>query len=507
MYSGSVPDTVQVAVRIRPLSSQEISGGYHNVIVQPNPAEPRIVARGAEDFTFTEVFGPSVSQQEVYERSVRGIVLKLLEGFNVSILAYGQTGSGKTYTIGTSFDGRLTNKSGILPRALLDIFEAVNAGEAGSPSYRVFCSFMELYQEHVYDLLSHRNRYERLLGIREDAEGVIVPGLTELSVSSAEETFRWLMHGANCRATAPTSMNKESNRSHTIFTVIIRSRRRVGAEGGEHVMLSKLHFVDLAGSERAKKSRASGDRLRETIQINKGLLALGNVISALASSSGISPAKLVRPPFVSYRDSKLTRLLQNSLGGNSITLMLACVSPADYNIEETISTLRYADRAISIRNKPSKTPTGSVSQTSSMAEVERLSKTVSQLRTENDQLRRRISAELKPALDAGLPGGENGTRRQLATQNRLLHGQLQSSIEESTRNELRASIAENAIGRLEPLVLHEFYDDEQRQGRENGLMASRDELRSQCEEILLRYRTEYEALRQRPKAQHRSTLD
>ncbi|XP_052890450.1 chromosome-associated kinesin KIF4-like [Anopheles moucheti] len=510
MHSVSVPDTVQVAVRIRPLSTQELAGGHHNVIVQPNPTEPRLIARGAEEFSFTDVYGPTVPQAEVYDRSVRGIVLKLLQGFNVSILAYGQTGSGKTYTIGTSFDGRLTNQSGILPRALLDIFDAVNAppdGDGSSASYRVFCSFMELYQEHVYDLLSHRNRYERLLGIREDAEGVIVPGLTELAVSSAEETFQWLMHGASSRATAPTRMNKESNRSHTIFTVIIRSRRKTNATNAEHVRISKLHFVDLAGSERAKKSRASGDRLRESIQINKGLLALGNVISALASSSGTSPAKSARTTFVSYRDSKLTRLLQNSLGGNSITLMLACVSPADYNIEETISTLRYADRALSIRNKPARTPPAPMSHSGSMAEVERLSKTVSELRTENDQLRRRIAAELKPAIDAGLAGGKNGTGRHLAVQNRLLHGQLQSSIEESTRNELRASIAENALGRLEPLVLQELRAEYDELIGTATSPPSGDELRTKCEEILLRYRTEYEALRQRPTAQHRSTLD
>uniref|UniRef100_A0A182QCU8 Kinesin-like protein n=1 Tax=Anopheles farauti TaxID=69004 RepID=A0A182QCU8_9DIPT len=458
MNSSSVPDTVQVVVRIRPLSSRELTAGHHNVIVQPNPGEPRLVARGTEEFTFSDVHGPSVSQEEVYDRSVRGLVLKLLEGFNVSILAYGQTGSGKTHTIGTSFDGHLSSRSGILPRALLDIFDAVNAeptegngGDATRTSYRVFCSFMELYQEHVYDLLSPRNRYDRLLGIREDMDGVIVPGLTELAVSSAQEAFGWLMYGANCRATASTSMNKESNRSHTIFMLIIRSRRvRDATSRGEQAMISKLHFVDLAGSERIKKSQASGDRLRESIQINKGLLALGNVISALASSSGASQSKSARSPFVSYRDSKLTRLLQNSLGGNSITLMLACVSPADYNIEETISTLRYADRALAIRNKPSKTPPSQLSQSSSAAEMERLTKTVSQLRTENDQLRRRIATDLKLTTV-----GKNGTSRQLVTQNRVLHSQLQSSIEESTRNELRASIAENALGRLEPLVVPE----------------------------------------------------
>uniref|UniRef100_A0AAG5DHH1 Kinesin-like protein n=1 Tax=Anopheles atroparvus TaxID=41427 RepID=A0AAG5DHH1_ANOAO len=505
--STTVPDTVQVVVRIRPLSERELAKGYESVIVQPNPPEPRLIARNQEEFTFTEVFGPEVDQLEVYERSVRAIVLKLLEGFNVSILAYGQTGSGKTYTIGTSFAGsRLKINVGILPRALVDIFTHVNAKQRGAREeaatgngtrYRVFCSFMELYQDHVYDLLSHRNRYERLLGIREDVGGgVFVPGLTELAVSTAEEAFRWLQHGAGCRATAPTSMNKESNRSHTIFTVIVRAC--LGTDD-ERVTISKLHFVDLAGSERAKKSRASGDRLRECIQINKGLLALGNVISALANH-----AKSTRnnTTYVSYRDSKLTRLLQNSLGGNSITLMLACVSPASYNLEETLSTLRYADRALAIRNKPSKsTPSASLDSGSSSGsdELERLTKTVSRLRLENTQLRRRISAELRPAVGvAGMAGGKH-----LLAQNRLLHGQLQASLEESTRIELRASIAENALGRLEPLVCTELSDSEFQTPDESE---SPEELRRKCLNVLLRYRTEYEALRQRPTAQQRSTL-
>ncbi|XP_058125518.1 chromosome-associated kinesin KIF4-like [Anopheles ziemanni] len=498
----AVPDTVQVAVRIRPLSQRELAKGYENVIVQPNPPEPRLIARGQEEFTFTEVFGPEVDQLEVYERSVKAIVLKLLDGFNVSILAYGQTGSGKTYTIGTSFTGsRLTGNVGILPRALLDIFSMVN-GEQGKAvtdgtRYRVCCSFMELYQDHVYDLLSHRQRYERLLGIREDVSGgVFVKGLTELNVSSAEEALRWLGHGAGSRATAPTSMNKESNRSHTIFTVIVRSS---AGSSDERVTISKLHFVDLAGSERAKKSRACGDRLRECIQINKGLLALGNVISALASHTKNSRNTV----YVSYRDSKLTRLLQNSLGGNSITLMLACVSPACYNLEETLSTLRYADRALAIRNKPTKSsPSPSLESGSSSGTdaLERLTKTVSRLRVENEKLRQRISAELRPNFGVTA----NATGKHLIAQNRLLHGQLKASFEESTRNELRASIAENALGRLEPLVITETIDPALE--IPDSEQKSAEELRRKCLEVLLRYRTEYEALRQRPTAQQRFTI-
>ncbi|XP_035794417.1 chromosome-associated kinesin KIF4-like, partial [Anopheles albimanus] len=453
---ASVPETVQVAVRIRPLSEQEQARGCQSVVSQPSPDGPRLVARGSEEFTFSEVFGPAASQTEVYERSVRSLVLKLFEGYNVCILAYGQTGSGKTYTIGTSFDGQLTADSGILPRALLDIFKVVNGAatlepsEENGTSYRVICSFMEIYQENVYDLFSHRNRYERLVGIRESSCGIIVPGLTEVPVSSAEETFRWLVRGASCRAMAPTSMNKESNRSHTIFTVMVRKRHRTDED--EKVTIAKLHFVDLAGSERTKKSHASGDRLRETIQINKALLALGNVISTLASIGAAPSSKSARTTFVSYRDSKLTRLLQSSLGGNSITLMLACVSPANYNLEETLSTLRYADRALSIRNKPTKITSAS---SSSGTELERLSLTISQLRNENEKLRRRIATELKAFQDQGGNGGTLQSRnmKQLIAQNRTLHGQLQSTVEASTRNELRASIAENALGRMEPLLL------------------------------------------------------
>ncbi|XP_049538690.1 chromosome-associated kinesin KIF4-like [Anopheles darlingi] len=490
---ASVPETVQVAVRIRPLSEQEQARGCQSVVTQPSPDGPRLVARDSEEFTFSEVFGPAASQTEVYERSVRRLVLKLFEGYNVCILAYGQTGSGKTYTIGTSFDGHLTADSGILPRALLDIFKVVNGAATLEPSdesdtsYRVICSFMEIYQENVYDLFSHRNRYERLVGIRESSCGIIVPGLTEVPVSSAEETFRWLVRGSSCRAMAPTSMNKESNRSHTIFTVMVRKRHRTDAD--EKVTIAKLHFVDLAGSERTKKSHASGDRLRETIQINKALLALGNVISTLASIGAAS--KSAKTTFVSYRDSKLTRLLQNSLGGNSITLMLACVSPANYNIEETLSTLRYADRALSIRNKPTKITSAS---SSSGTELERLSMTISQLRSENEKLRRRISSELKASQDFGNGGTlQSRNTKQLIAQNRTLHGQLQSSIETSTRNELRASIAENALGRMEPLLLTD--PEPQRFGEEPQ---SVDELRTRCSEVLLRYRNEVEALHKRP---------
>ncbi|XP_013925616.1 PREDICTED: chromosome-associated kinesin KIF4-like, partial [Thamnophis sirtalis] len=201
----------------------------------------------------------------------------------------------------------------------------------------------EIYNEDILDLLAAGKERSSQISIREDPKGGIkIVGLTEHMVSSARETVLCLEQGNNSRTVAATAMNTQSSRSHAIFTVCVEQK----SKADENVsFLSKLHLVDLAGSERQKKTKAEGERLREGININKGLLCLGNVISALGDESK-------KGSFVPYRDSKLTRLLQDSLGGNSHTLMIACVSPADSNLEETLNTLRYADRARKIKNKP-----------------------------------------------------------------------------------------------------------------------------------------------------------
>ena len=251
---------------------------------------------------------------------------------------------------------------GVIPRAVHDIFTIITSKK--DYEFKVGVSFMELYQEQLYDLLSERQRSERIVDIREDPKGIKIVGLTEKIVTNAKETLEFLAQGSRERATGSTAMNSESSRSHAIFTIIIRQRKY---DDPNSATTSKFHLVDLAGSERSKKTQATGERFKEGVNINKGLLALGNVISQLGELGGSAT-------YIGYRDSKLTRLLQDSLGGNSMTLMIACVSPADYNLDETLSTLRYADRARKIKNKPI------VNQDPKSAEINRLNALVQQMR-------------------------------------------------------------------------------------------------------------------------------
>ncbi|CDW57479.1 Kinesin domain containing protein [Trichuris trichiura] len=225
------------------------------------------------------------------------------EGYNCTVFAYGQTGSGKTYTMGT---------------------EEKRDAESDEFEFQFSCSMLEIYNETVFDLLGNR---EPLMIREHQTEGIYV-------VESLSDTLQCLEDGCFNRSQGETAMNVSSSRSHAIFTIYMTKISR-----------TKLNLVDLAGSERLKKTQAEGNRMKEGIKINEGLLALGNVISALTESTG-------GRVHVPYRDSKLTRLLQDSLGGNSVTVMIACVSPADTNHDETLNTLRYAERAKKIKNKP-----------------------------------------------------------------------------------------------------------------------------------------------------------
>lgn len=269
--------------------------------------------------------------------------------------------------MGTAFSSSsVDNDIGVIPRAINDIFKTI--AHMHDHTFQVHCSFMELYQERLYDLLSENGREQSVVDIREDSNrGIIIPNLSEIPVNSINETTDCLMKGSEGRAVGATAMNQASSRSHAIFTITIQMMRTNDASSSTK---SKFHLVDLAGSERSKKTKATGDRFKEGVKINQGLLALGNVISALGT------AKQNGAAHISYRDSKLTRLLQDSLGGNSITLMIACVSPADYNVEETISSLRYADRAKQIKNKPI------VNQDPKTAEINLLKSVIQKLRLE-----------------------------------------------------------------------------------------------------------------------------
>lgn len=364
----SSDDTVKVAVRIRPLVKSEKDRGCQS-IVHKTATQPQIVVNSgmktSETYTYNYVFAPEDTQEMIYENAVKSMVLKLFAGYNVTILAYGQTGSGKTHTMGTTFNGIRDDEMGVIPRAVGEIFEKISSMEIDH-DFTVNCSFVELYQEKLYDLLSTNPRDQSIVDIRESDGKIFIPNLTEKIVDNTAATTKCLMDGSSFRAVGATAMNAQSSRSHAIFTVTVQ---KIPKDDPASATIAKFHLVDLAGSERSKKTQAVGEQFKEGVKINQGLLALGNVISALG-------LPIQNGGHVSYRDSKLTRLLQDSLGGNSMTLMIACVSPADYNSDETIGTLRYADRARKIKNKPV------INEDPKTAEINRLKAEIQSLRVE-----------------------------------------------------------------------------------------------------------------------------
>lgn len=334
---------VRVALRCRPLVSKEIHEGCQCCLTFV-PGEPQVIVGTEKAFTYDYVFDPTVEQEEVYSTAVSSLLRGLFKGYHATVLAYGQTGSGKTYSMGGTYTASQENNPcvGVIPRVIRRIFEEKTHCAASECEFCLTVSYLEIYNEEILDLLS-TSKDKPAISIREDPkDGIKIVGLTERQVMTAQEMVGCLEQGNSVRTVGSTAMNAASSRSHAIFTITLEQRR--GTDKSDPVV-SKLHLVDLAGSERQKKTKAEGDRLKEGISINKGLLSLGNVISALGDESK-------KNTFVPYRDSKLTRLLQDSLGGNSHTLMIACVSPADSNMEETINTLRYADRARKIKNKP-----------------------------------------------------------------------------------------------------------------------------------------------------------
>nr|XP_009787508.1 PREDICTED: chromosome-associated kinesin KIF4A isoform X5 [Nicotiana sylvestris] len=358
---------VKVAVHIRPLIGDEkLQGCKDCVSVVPNKPQVQI---GTHSFTFDHVYGSTASPSAaMYEECVAPLVDGLFQGYNATVLAYGQTGSGKTYTMGTGFkDGFQT---GLIPQVMNSLFNKVEALKHQA-EFQLHVSFIEIHKEEVRDLLDaiSVNRSETTNGhngkvaipgkppiqIRESSNGVItLAGSTERSVRTLKEMADCLEQGSLSRATGSTNMNNQSSRSHAIFTITVEQMRKTSSNDGhsnecmtEEYLCAKLHLVDLAGSERAKRTGSDGLRFKEGVHINKGLLALGNVISALGDEK-----KRKEGVHVPYRDSKLTRLLQDSLGGNSRTVMIACISPADINAEETLNTLKYANRARNIQNKP-----------------------------------------------------------------------------------------------------------------------------------------------------------
>ncbi|KAL2894618.1 Kinesin-like protein KIN-4A [Bienertia sinuspersici] len=358
---------VKVAVHVRPLIGDEKLQGCKDcvTVVRGKPQ----VQIGTHSFTFDHVYGSSASpSSSMFEECVAPLVDGLFQGYNATVLAYGQTGSGKTYTMGTAF--KEGGHTGIIPQVVTTLFNKIEKLK-NETEFQLHVSFIEIHKEEVRDLLdsSLSMKAEAAnagkvtipgkppIQIRESSNGVItLAGSTEVEVRSLKEMATCLEQGSLSRATGSTNMNNQSSRSHAIFTITLEQMRKSLAVPGDgnvnecmndEYLSAKLHLVDLAGSERAKRTGSDGMRFKEGVHINKGLLALGNVISALGDEK-----KRKEGLHVPYRDSKLTRLLQDSLGGNSRTVMIACISPADINAEETLNTLKYANRARNIQNKP-----------------------------------------------------------------------------------------------------------------------------------------------------------
>ncbi|KAI0232495.1 Kinesin-like protein KIF3A [Lamellibrachia satsuma] len=337
-------DNVRVVVRCRPLNEKEVANG-NQMAVKVDEIRGSITAKNPKptagepekNYTFDTVFAPNCKQLDVYNEVARPIVECVLEGYNGTIFAYGQTGTGKTFTM----EGVRTvpELRGIIPNSFAHIFGAIAKAE-GDTRFLVRVSYLEIYNEEVRDLLG-KDQNSRLEVKERPDVGVYVKDLSAYVVNNADDMDRIMTLGNKNRVVGATNMNAHSSRSHAIFTVTVECSEK-GPDGKHHVRVGKLHLVDLAGSERQTKTGATGQRLKEATKINLSLSTLGNVISALVDG---------KSSHIPYRNSKLTRLLQDSLGGNSKTVMVANIGPADYNFDETISSLRYANRAKNIKNR------------------------------------------------------------------------------------------------------------------------------------------------------------
>ncbi|XP_010402008.3 kinesin-like protein KIF27 isoform X1 [Corvus cornix cornix] len=338
---------VKVAVRVRPLLSKEILHN-HQVCVRLVPNAKQVIIGKDHVFTFDFVFGKNSTQEEVYAVCIKPLLVSLTEGYNATVFAYGQTGSGKTYTIGGDHIASVSvDERGIIPRAIQELFQHIS--EHHNINFHVKVSYIEVYKEELRDLLDLETSVKEL-HIREDEKGnTVIVGAKEFQVECADEVISLLESGNAARHRGTTQMNEHSSRSHAIFTISICQKQSTeyqnNTDAAQDSIASKFHFVDLAGSERVAKTGNTGERFKESVQINSGLLALGNVISAL----GDPKRKSVHIP---YRDAKITRILKDSLGGNAKTVMITCISPSSLDFDESLNSLKYANRAKNIRNKP-----------------------------------------------------------------------------------------------------------------------------------------------------------
>jgi len=340
-------ENVKVVVRCRPLNSVEREANDAVIVhMDPKLGSIRVQQPDSQDnfktFTFDSVYPPGTTQKFIFDDCCKPIIDSVLNGYNGTLFCYGQTGTGKTFTMEGVVDDEPLR--GMMPQSFYYTFAGLEA-QGKNMEFLVRGSFLEIYKDDVYDLLNSKMRTR--MEVKESPDkGVFVKDLSTFTVKSPEDLLKILKVGQKQRKVGATKMNEGSSRSHSILTITIESSEKSTDKDGQEAVsykVGKLNMVDLAGSERQKKTEAQGDRLDEAKSINWSLTVLGNVIKALVEPNS---------KHVPYRDSKLTRLLQDSLGGNTKTVMCANCGPAAPNFEETISTLRYADRAKQIKNKP-----------------------------------------------------------------------------------------------------------------------------------------------------------
>ena len=479
---------VQVAVRCRPLNDRERSQGDRNILIcDPsrrevqfnNPtvarkpsAKTAVNSSAKKTFTYDQVFGPEATQAQVYDKLVQPIVDEVLEGYNCTVFAYGQTGTGKTHTMEGRRDDdmlgveerRLALNAGIIPRAVKQVFDHLR-NLTDEHSVRV--SHLELYNEQLTDLLGAEEITTESLRVYEDPQkGTFVQGLEDVVVRNEEEIFAVLDRSATRRKTAETLMNKFSSRSHSIFSITIHIKEST-PDGADLLKVGKLNLVDLAGSENVGRSGAVKNRAREAGNINQSLLTLGRVITALVD----------RHPHIPYRDSKLTRLLQESLGGRNKTCVIATVTPGSSSFEETVSTLDYAYRAKSIKNRPT------VNQMiAKHVLLKEYTEEISKLKRELDATRAKNGVYLPPEEFERLQHMSTRQRDEISQLNdqteeyerqlAVIREQLQDTECELRREQDNLAITESTLEstRMELLHTKETLSTTTQQRNENGLL-------------------------------------
>eukprot|EP00736_Rhodelphis_marinus_P012976 Rmarinus@m.13019 len=486
---GDDKGRVKVAVRVRPLISQEVLDGSQSCL-RCYGSSGQIVVGDDRTFAFDHVYDEYSKQNDICEECVEPLLDSCFQGYNATVFAYGQTGSGKTHTMTGNIHNTsniLSPDAGIIPRILVRLFEKIDELASETRRFSIFVSFLEIHEEKVKDLLDTAGG-EKV--VREDASGSItVSGLKTEPVKNYDDILSVLEEGSMARSTGSTKMNTHSSRSHAVFTITMQQEEMnvdpsestgdAGA-GGPTYKTSKFHLVDLAGSERAKRTQTEGQRLREGIHINRGLLALGNVISALTDDK--------KRGHVPYRDSKLTRMLQDSLGGNSNTVMIACVSPADTNFDETLNTLKYAFRAKNIKNSPV------VNVDPATAEVQRLRQLVASLQS---QLTAGTNTDAALLGDVGVVEELRNKCKTLKQSNSELAMELRSALTEAKEMSDRASSllerAQRAESERDMLALR--VERFAQQMKEAGLeVQEQDQQTLEDESILRKQQTRIQAL-------------